>query len=118
MKGIAGELEEMKIPLKPNAKTSKQRLYRLNPLYKKKVKIEIDRMLEAGIIEPIAELEWINPMVIRDKKIGGIIICVDLRKLNDSFLHDRFPTSFIDEFLENVGGHEAYSFTGGFFGYH
>lgn len=29
-----------------------------------------------------------------------------------------FPTPFTNEVLENVGGHEAYSFTYGFFGYH
>jgi hypothetical protein len=41
-----------------------------------------------------------------------------LRKLTDAFLHDPFPTPFTDEVLENVGGHEAYSFTDGFSGYH
>jgi hypothetical protein len=57
-------------------------------------------------------------MVMKDKKKGGIRICVDLRKLNDACLHDPFPTSFTDEVLESVGGHEAYSFTDGFSGYH
>jgi hypothetical protein len=118
MKGIVGELGEMRIPLKPDAKPVKQRPYRLNPVYKKKVKEEIDRMLEAGIIEPVTESEWISLMVIQDKKMGGIRICVDLWKLNDAFLHDPFPTPFTDEVLENVGGHEAYSFTDGFSGYH
>jgi hypothetical protein len=47
MKGIVGELGEMKIPLKPYAKLVRQRPYRLNPKYKEKVKVEIDRMLEA-----------------------------------------------------------------------
>jgi hypothetical protein len=76
-------------------------------------------MLEAGIIEPIEESKWISPMVVQDKKQGrGIRICVDLRNLNDSFLHDPFPTPFTDEVLENVGGHEAYSFTDGFSRYH
>jgi hypothetical protein len=53
-------------------------------------------------------------MVVQESKKGGIRICVYFRKLNDAFLHDPFPTSFIDEVLENVGGHEAYSFTDGF----
>jgi hypothetical protein len=38
--------------------------------------------------------------------------------LNDACLHDPFPTPFTDEVLENVGGHEPYSFTDGFSGYH
>jgi hypothetical protein len=70
---------EMRIPLKLDVKPVKKRPYRLNPKYKEKVKIELDRMLEAGIIEPVEESEWINPMVVQDKKIGEIRICVDLR---------------------------------------
>jgi hypothetical protein len=118
MKGIVGELGEMKIPLRPEERLIKQRPYRLNPIYKKKVKDEIDRMLEAGIIELVEESEWISLMVVQDKKQGGIGRCFDLRKLNDACLHDRFPTPFTDEVLEHIGGHEAYSFTDGFSGYH
>jgi hypothetical protein len=118
MKGIAGELGEMKIPLRPEARSIRQRPYRLNPIYKQKVKAKIDRMLEAKIIEPVEESEWISPMVVQYKKQGGIRICVDLRKLNDACLDDPFPTPFMDEVLENVGGHEAYPFTNGFSGYH
>jgi hypothetical protein len=118
MKGIKGPMGEMRIPLKPDAKPVKERPYRLNPKYKEKVKIELDRMLEAGIIEPVEELEWISPMVVQDKKKGEIRICIDLRKLNDACLHDPFPTPFTDEVLDSVGGQEVYSFIDGFSGYH
>jgi hypothetical protein len=57
-------------------------------------------------------------MIFQEKNKGGIRIFVDLRKLNDAFLHNPFPTPFTDEVLENVEGHEAYSFTDGFLGYH
>jgi hypothetical protein len=43
-------------------------------------------------------------MVVQENKQGGILICVDLMKLNDVCLHDSFPTPFTDEVLENVGG--------------
>ena len=90
----------MKIPLKPDARPVKKCPYKLNPRYKEKVKEELDHMLEAGIIEPIGESEWISIIVIKDKKATGEVrICVDLRKLNDSFLHDPFPTPFTDEVL-------------------
>jgi hypothetical protein len=75
-------------------------------------------MLDAGIIEPVEESEWVSPMVVQEKKKGGIRICFNLRKLNDAWLHDLFPTPFTDEVLENVGGHEAHSFTNGFSSYH
>jgi hypothetical protein len=57
-------------------------------------------------------------MVIQENKEGVIRICVELRNINDAFLHDPFATPFTDEVLENVGGWEAYSFTDGFSGYH
>jgi hypothetical protein len=68
IKGVKGPMGEMKIPLKPDARPVKQIPYRLNPKYKKKVKIELDRMLEAGIIELVEESKWIIPMVVQDKK--------------------------------------------------
>lgn len=75
-------------------------------------------MLATKIIVPIEELEWINTMVWKDKKIGGICMCINLGNLNDVCVHDPFPIPFIDEILENVGGREVYSFTNGSSCYH
>jgi hypothetical protein len=118
MKRIKGTMGETKIPLGLDERPIKKIPYRLDPKYKQKVRIELDRMLGARIIEPIEEFEWISPMVVQDKKTREIIICVVLRKLNDACLHDPFPTPFTDEVLDNVGGHEFYSFKDGFSGYH
>jgi hypothetical protein len=118
MKGIKGPMGEMRIPLKPDARTVKKRPYKLKPKYKEKVKIELDRMLEVGIIEPVEESEWIRPMVVQEKKTREIRIYVDLKKMNDACLHDPFPTPFTDEVLDNVGGQEVYSFTDEFSRYH
>ena len=94
-------------------------MYNINPRYKEKVKAKLECMLEVGIIEPIEESKWISPIVIHDKKVTSEVrICVNLRKLNDAYLHDPFPTPFTDEVLESVGGQEMYSFTDGFSGYH
>jgi hypothetical protein len=68
MKAIAGEFGDMKIPLRPEVRLIRQRPYRLNPIYKKKFKAKINRMLESDIIEPVKESEWISLMVIQDKK--------------------------------------------------
>jgi hypothetical protein len=118
MNGIVGELGKIKILLKLDTKPVSWRLYKLNLEYKEKVKTDLERMIEASIIEPSAKSEWIIPMVFQDKKIWGIIVCIYLRKLNDSCLHDPFPTPFTEKVLENVGGQEEYSFIDGFLGYH
>ena len=118
MKGIEGEWGHIKIPFKSNMKHVKKRPYRLNPKYKEIVKEEIDKMLQEGTIEPIEESKWISLIVIQKKKIGGIRLCVDIKKLNDACITNALPTLFIDEVLESVGFEESYSFTDGFLGYH
>eukprot|EP00253_Pinus_taeda_P011078 PITA_11078 len=50
----------MEITLKLDAKPIKQNPYRLNPKCKEKVHLELDKMLEANIIEPVEEYDWIN----------------------------------------------------------
>lgn len=55
LKGIVGDLGMMKITLKLNTKLVKQRPYCLNPKYKEKVHVELDKMLTAGIIELVEE---------------------------------------------------------------
>jgi hypothetical protein len=57
MKGIEGGLGEMNIPLKPKSKPIRQRPYSLNPRYKEKVKDEIDKILDVGMIEPVEKFE-------------------------------------------------------------
>ena len=57
--------------------------------------------------------------MIQDKKVTGEVrIFVDIRKLNDSCLHDPFPTPFTDGVLESVSRQEMCSFIEGFLGYH
>ena len=76
-------------------------------------------MVATQIIEPIKEFEWVSLIVVKEKKTKGEIrICVDLRKLNDTCIHDPFPTPFIDKILDNVGRQGAYYFIDAFLGYH
>eukprot|EP00253_Pinus_taeda_P029882 PITA_29882 len=90
LKGIKGDLGEMKIALRPNVKLVKHQSYRLNLRVKEK----------------------------DTKDSYEIWVCVDYCNLNNARVHDPFPTPFNDEVLDNVGGNEAYSFTDGFSGYH
>ena len=51
MKEIVEDLGEMKILLNHDVNPVKQQPYQLNPWYKEKVKIELDRILDVGIME-------------------------------------------------------------------
>ena len=78
MKGILGDIGAIKIPLKADAKPVKQRPYRLNPKYKEKVRMELDKMLAIGIIEPVEEsngsaLWWYKKRRPREKSESMLI---------------------------------------------
>ena len=76
-------------------------------------------MLTVGIIYPIDQSEWEIPMVLQPKKhdLTKLRIYVDFKELNKVTLIDPFPMPYADEILNEVAGHECYSFTDGFSGY-
>ena len=59
LKGIPPELGQYHIDLMDGFVPIKQRQYRLNPKYSLMVKEEIDRLLEAGLIYSVNNLEWV-----------------------------------------------------------
>ena len=91
LKGIIRDLGVMNITVKPDARPIKQHPYILKPKYKQKVKEEMEKMVFAGVLEPVEESEWVSHMVFQEKKKKGEIrICVNLHKFNDVCVHDPF----------------------------
>ncbi|KAG6438941.1 hypothetical protein O3G_MSEX000349, partial [Manduca sexta] len=78
--------------------------YRLTPAKKQLMKIEIDKMLEDGIIEE-CESAWTSPAVLVPKKDNSIRFCVDYRKLNALTKTDSYPLPLIDELLQLTKRH-------------
>ena len=74
MKGIVGDIEEMKIPLNLDTKRTKQQDRVIDSIKdtKKKFKIELYIVLYVSIIEHVEESEWMIPMLVQDKKIGEL----------------------------------------------
>ena len=73
-------------------------------------------MLTTRIIYPIDQLDWASPMVVQPKNHDPkkLRVCVDYRWLSKATKTYPFPTLFVDEILNEVAGHECYSFTDGF----
>lgn len=57
-------------------------------------------------------------LVIVLKKNRQVRVCIDFRQLNKATKKDQYPIPFIDEILDQVAGHEVYSFCDGYKGYH
>src|SRR4051812_46775606 len=92
------------------------------------VRKEVVKLLDAGIIYPISDSEWVSPIHCVPKKGGmtvitnekneliptrtviGWRICIDYRRLNDTTRKDHFSLPFIDQMLERLASHEYYCF--------
>ena len=62
LKGVSPTLCQHKIKLEDNAKPVRDPQRRLNPKMKEVVRKEILKLLEAGIIYPVADSEWVSPV--------------------------------------------------------
>ncbi len=111
-------MEQHKIELLPNAKPVRTKQGRWNPMYTTMVKEELDKLLEAWFIEPVETTEWVSPMVLALKKNGKLMVCVNYKALNKVTKKDRYPLPFCEEILEEVVGHEIFTFKDGYKGYH
>ncbi|GKE83675.1 reverse transcriptase domain-containing protein, partial [Tanacetum coccineum] len=118
-----------------NKKPVAQKQRRLNLNMQEVVKKEIVKLLDIGIIYPIADSPWLSPIHCVPKK-GGITVvtnekdelvptrtvthwrvCIDYCKLNEATAKDHFPLQFMDKMLERLAGNKYFCFLDGFSGY-
>ena len=70
-----------------------------------KVKQELKRMEEAGIIEKVTEpIDWCSPIVVVPKASGDIRICVDLRRLNREVRRERYVLPTLEDMVTKLNG--------------
>ena len=50
-----------------NVKTSREARRNLNPFLKEVVRVEVMKLLDAGIIYPISDSQWVSPMQVMPK---------------------------------------------------
>lgn len=114
IKGISPSICMHKIMLEDDCCSIVEHQRRLNPAMKEVFKKEILKWLDAGIIYPISDSDWIslvqcvpkkggitvvknqNEELISTRTITGWRICMDYRKLNKATRNDHFPLPFID----------------------
>ena len=68
----------------------------------------IKEMLEQKVIEP-SDSPWASPIVLVQKKDGGIRFCVDYRRLNSLTRLDEFPLPRIDDTLDLLTGNRYFT---------
>ena len=133
--GISPSTCMHRIFLEEGAKPVRQPQRRLNPLILDVVKKEVTRLLQADIIYPISDSEWVSPVQVVPKKSGITVVknekgelvptrvqnswrvCIDYRRLNQATRKDHYPLPFIDQMLERLAGKSHYCFLDGYTGY-
>lgn len=118
LKGVDPTICQHTIPMREDAKPSKQRPYTYNDNFGSKIEEEIDKLLAAEFIYEIKHTEWVSPIVVVPKKNGKLRVCVNLmKKVNAATIRDHYPLPITDHVLERVAGKRAYSFLDEFSGY-
>ncbi|CAM8959678.1 unnamed protein product [Rhodiola kirilowii] len=135
LRGVSPAVCMHRILLEDVAKPSREPQRRLNPIMMEIVQKEIQKLLDADVIYPISDSQWVSPVHVVPKKSGitveedaegkmvttriknGWRICIDYRKLNAVTRKDHFPLPFIDQMLDRLAGKPYFCFLDGFSGY-
>ena len=104
IKGFAHKVRiDTKVP--PVRQTLRQIPFAL----REKVKQEVQRLVEADVVEKVEASDWISNLVIVQKKDGRIRLCVDMRSANRAVVTDGFPIPRIEELLHTMKNGVMYS---------
>lgn len=67
-----------------------------------KAKIEIDRLLRRGIIEPVTKSQWNLPVLLVNKPDGRVRIVLDGRRLNLKTVPNKYPQMNIERIYSRI----------------
>ena len=76
--------------------------YKRFPIYLQESDNEVQKMLDARIVESSIS-EFSSPPVLVRKKDGSIRFCIDYRKLNQATVKDSYPLPRINEAIYSIG---------------
>ncbi|CAA6665827.1 unnamed protein product [Spirodela intermedia] len=135
LRGLDPSLCTHRIFLEDEFRPVREAQCRLNPKVWEAVKEEILKWLNAEIIYPISDSQWVSPVHVVPKKAGVTVtvndkgeeiqtrlstkwrVCIDYRKLNAATKKDHFPLPFIDQILDRLAGQTYFCFLDGYSGY-
>jgi hypothetical protein len=111
MLGLSKELVEHRLPIRANFGLYKQGSRNFKPEIVGRVKEEVDRLLQAGFIQPCRYADWVSNIIpVEKKNTGKIRICVDLRNLNRPTVKDEYLMPIADLLIDSASGNKVIIF--------
>ena len=135
LKGLDPSLCTHRIFLQDESRLVREAQRQLIPKVWEAVKEKILKWLNAEIIYPISDSQWVSPMHVVSKKAGVTVtmnekgeeiqtrlpmkwrVCIDYRKLNFTTKKDHFPLPFIDQILDRLARSSYFCFLDGYSSY-
>lgn len=110
MTGLSTSMVAHRLPTDPACPSVKQKLRKYKPELSLKIKEEISKQLDAGILQVMEYPTWLANVVPMPKKDGKVRVCVDYRDLNKASPKDNFSLPNIHILIDNCSKHETQSF--------
>jgi hypothetical protein len=117
MPDLSRELIEHRLSINVGFRPYKQGAQNFNPEIVRRVKKEVDRLLQPGFIQPCRYIDWISNIVPMEKNTGKIWICVDIRNLNCTTPKDKYSMPVPDLLIDSASGNKVINFLDGNAGY-
>ncbi len=86
----------------------RQRAYRTSPVLRKEIDNQVQKLLDADLIEP-SHCPWASPVILVRKKDGSYRFCIDYRRLNSITIKDAHPLPRVDDSLDALSGATLFS---------
>lgn len=97
-----------KVPTAPDLEPLRRRGYSLSMHERLFLKVEIQRLLRLGVIQPSSS-PWMSPVVMVAKPNGKLRLTVDFRLINQHTVADPYPLPTVEDVLASMAGSTMWS---------
>jgi hypothetical protein len=118
MPGIPREVIEHKLDINLAFKPINQKERRYIPERRETIRLEVNKLLEAGFIRPVDYSSWLANPVLVEKTDKFWRMCINYTSLNKACPKDEYPLPRICQIVDSTASCELLSFLDAYSGYH
>jgi hypothetical protein len=115
---IPREVIEHKLGIDPTFNPIKQKERRYTPERRETIRVEVNKLLEAGFIRSVDYPSWLANSVLVENPDGSWRMCIDYTSRNKACPKDEYPLPHICQIVDSMTTSELLSFLDPYSGYH